>query len=76
MEKRVTNPTYFLPIVDLILQKTLILSIFSKTDPIFQDLSIFVKAIKPKSYVIEKVRLRGPFDHYYYQDSHIAHDLI
>ena len=40
---------------DLILQKTLILSIFSKIDPIFQDLNIFVKAIKPKTYVIEKV---------------------
>ena len=52
------------------------MSIFSKSDAIFQDLNIFVKAIKPKTYVIEKVRLRGPIDHYYYQDSHIAHDLI
>ena len=48
---------------DLILQKTIILSIFSKSDPIFQDLDIFVKAINPKTYVIENVRLRGPVDH-------------
>ena len=38
-------------VFDLILQKTFILSIFSKTDPTFQDLNIFVKAIKPKNYV-------------------------
>ena len=49
---------------------------FSKSDPIFQDLNIFVKVIKPKTYVIEKFQLRGPVDHYYYQASHIAHDLI
>ena len=61
---------------NLILQKTIILSIFSKSDPIFQDLNIFVKALKPKTYVIENVRLRGPVDHYYYQASHVAHDLI
>ena len=40
---------------ELILQKTIILSIFSKSDPIFQDLNIFVKVIKPKTYVIENV---------------------
>ena len=39
------------------------MSIFSKSDPIFQDLNIFVKAIKPKTYVIEKVRLQGPINH-------------
>ena len=39
----------------LILQKIIILSIFSKSDPIFQDLNIFVKAIKPKTYFIERV---------------------
>ena len=42
----------------------------------FQDLNIFVKAINPKTYVIERVRLGGPVDHYYYQALHIAHDLI
>ena len=40
---------------DLILQKTFILSIFSKSDPTFQDLNIFVKAIKPKTYVEARV---------------------
>ena len=58
------------------MQKTIILFIFSKSDPIFQDMNIFVKAIKPKTYFIEKVRLRGLVDHYYCQASHIAHDLI
>ena len=62
--------------LDLILQKTIILSIFSKSDTIFQDLNIFVKALKPKTYVIENVQLWKPVDHYYYQVSHIAHDLI
>ena len=52
------------------------MSIFSKSDPIFQDLNIFVKAIKTKTYVIERVRLRGLVDHYYFKASHIAHDLI
>ena len=28
------------------------------------------------TYVIERVRLWGLLDHYYYQASHIAHDLI
>ena len=42
----------------------------------FQDMNIFVKAIKPKNYVIERVRLQGLVDHYYCQASHIAHDLI
>ena len=36
---------------NLILQKTVMLSIFSKSDPTFQDLKIFVKAIKPKTYL-------------------------
>ena len=58
------------------MQKTIILSIFIKSDPSFRDLSIFVKAINPKTYFIEMVRLRGLVDHYYCQDSHIAHDLI
>ena len=58
------------------MQKTIILSIFSKSDPIFQDLNIFVKVIKPNTYVIEKVQLRGLVDHYYCQASHISHDLI
>ena len=58
------------------MQKTIILSIFSKLDPIFQDLNIFVKAIKPKTYIIERVQLQGLVDHYYCQASHIAHDLI
>ena len=52
------------------------MSIFSKSDPIFWDLNIFVKDINPKTYVIEKVRLQGPIYHYYYQASHIVHDLI
>ena len=52
------------------------MSIFSKSDPIFQDLNIFAKAINPKTYVIERVRLWGLVDHYYCQASHIAHDLI
>ena len=52
------------------------MSIFSKSDPIFQDLDIFVKDIKPKTYFEIRVQLRGPFDHYYYQASHITHDLI
>ena len=58
------------------MQKTIILSIFSKSDPIFQDLNIFVKAIKPKTYFIERVRFWGLVDHYYCQGSHIARDLI
>ena len=58
------------------MQKTLILSIFIKSDPSFQDLSIFVKAINPKTYFIERVRLRGLVDQYYCQASHISHDLI
>ena len=58
------------------MQKQLFLSIFSKSDPIFQDLNIFVKAIKPKTYFIEKVRLQGLVDYCYYQASHLAHDLI
>ena len=45
-------------------------------DPTFQDLHIFVKVIKPKNYFEARVRLWGPFDQYYYQASHIAHDLI
>ena len=52
------------------------LSIFSKSDPTFQDLHIFVKDIKPKTYFEAKVRLWGPLDHYYYQDSHVIHHLI
>ena len=28
---------------------------FSKSDPTFQDMNIFVKAINPKTYVIERV---------------------
>ena len=35
---------------DLILQKTFILSIFSKLDPTFRDLNIFLKDINPKTY--------------------------
>ena len=58
------------------MQKTIILSIFIKSDPSFEDLSIFVKAIKPKTYFIERVRLRGLVDHNYCQASHFAHDLI
>ena len=58
------------------MQKTIILSIFIKSDPSFQDLSIFVKAIKPKTYFIEKVQLQGLVDHCYCQASHISHDLI
>ena len=54
----------------------MIMSIFSELDPIFQDLNIFVKAIKPNTYVIERVRLLGLVDYYYYQTSHIAHELI
>ena len=57
------------------MQKTIILSIFIKLDPSSQDLSIFVKDINPKTYFIERVRLRGLVDHYYCQASHIAHDL-
>ena len=52
------------------------LSIFSKSDPIFQDLNIFVNTINPKIYFEARVRLRGPLDHYYYQASDIIHDLI
>ena len=63
-------------VFELILQKTFILSIFSKSDPTFQDLNIFVKAIKAKTCFEARVRLRGPIDHYYYQYSHIIHDLI
>ena len=58
------------------MQKTIILFIFIKSDPSFQDLSICVKAIKPKTYFIERIRLRGLVDQYYCQASHIAHDLI
>ena len=58
------------------MQKTIILFIFIKSDPSFQDLSIFVKAINPKTYFIEMVRLRGLVDHFYCQASHIAHELI
>ena len=58
------------------MQKTIILFIFIKSDPSFQDLSIFVKAIKPKTYFIENVRLRGLVDQYYCQASHFAHELI
>ena len=61
---------------DLILQKPFILSIFSKSSPTFQDLNIFVKAIKPKTYFEARVQLRGHVDHYYYQASHIIQDLI
>ena len=63
-------------VFDLILQKTFILSIFSISDPTFQDLNIFVKAIKPKTHVEARVRLQGPLDHYYYQASHVIHHLI
>ena len=65
-----------LTVFDLIFCKTVMLSIFSKLDPTFQDLNIFVKDIKHKTYFIESVRLRGLVDHYYCQASHIAHDLI
>ena len=58
------------------MQKKIILSIFIKSDPSFQDLSIFVKDINPKTYFIERVQLRGLVDQYYCQTSHIAHDLI
>ena len=58
------------------MQKTIILSIFIKLDPSFQDQSIFVKAIKPKTYFIERVQLWGLVDHCYCQASHLAHDLI
>ena len=58
------------------MQKTIILSIFIKSDPSFQDLSIFVKAINPETYFIERVRLQGLVDQYYYHTSHFAHDLI
>ena len=58
------------------MQKTIILFIFIKSDPSFQDLSIFVKAIKAMTYFIERVRLRGLVDHCYCQASHLAHDLI
>ena len=58
------------------MQKTSILFIFVKTDPNFQDLNIFVKAINPNTYVKARVRLQGPVDHYHYQASHIIHDLI
>ena len=52
------------------------LSIFSKLDPTFQDMNIFVKDIKPTTYVEAKVELQGPIDHYHYQASHVIHDLI
>ena len=58
------------------MQKTIILFIFVKSDPSFEDVSIFVKAINPKTYFIERVRRRGLIDQYYCQASHIAHDLI
>ena len=48
----------FIRVFDLIMQKTIILSISSKSDPIFQDLKIFVKATKPKTYFEAMVRLR------------------
>ena len=37
-------------VFNLFMQKTIIMSIFSKSDAIFQDLNIFVKVIKPKTY--------------------------
>ena len=58
------------------MQKKIILSIFIKSDPSFQDLSIFVKAINPKTYFIERAQLWGLVYHCYCQASHIAHDLI
>ena len=47
-----------------------------KTDPTFQDLHIFVKAIKPKTYFEAKVRLQRLLDPYCYQASHVIHYLI
>ena len=52
------------------------LSIFSKSDPTFQDMNIFVKAIKPKNYFEAKVRLWIILDPYCYQSSHVIHHLI
>ena len=52
------------------------LSIFSKLDPTFQDLKIFVKTIKPKNYFEAKVRLWRLLDPYYYQAYHVIHHLI
>ena len=52
------------------------LSIFSKSDPTFQDLKIFVKAIKAKTYFEERIQLQRLLDPYCYQSSHVIHHLI
>ena len=51
------------------------LSIFSKSDPTFQDLKNFVKAINPKTYFEARVRLQRILDPYFYQSSHVIQYL-